>query len=477
MKSNDDRIPPLEKNQPRLVLLEVNQHVTPEPRIHYINHNFIVPTNASRVGLELSFHKDKLAQIFISLHDPQIFRGNRMNPGAKGDIVLDLWVSPDQASEGATPGALPTGEWRAQIDIERLNEEVEYRLIAYAEFSPVPEAEQPQLKKHIIVRPGIGWYKGELHAHSTESDGKYPVATVVQAALDAGLDFLSLTDHFTNSQWRKLDKLEQQTQIALIHSLEITSHQGHANLQGLQDWVDVYVDRPDWSINQAAESTHDQGGLFCINHAFSGDLAWRSFDFSWDNADLIEIYHNLEGANNNFHPGLWDMLLVTGYRIIGVAGTDSHDPFTGTDRINQVVTWVYADELSEKGIVAGLKRGNVYMSRGPEMRFEGINSDGDHVSMGENLEHKGAPVTLDIKVKAEQPLRLFVFRNGLLFDSQIVNGDPQSWHSVSVTDNHPPESGFYRLEFHSVFKHPQHPGIYWRDYTTMQVMSNPIWVM
>ena len=81
----------------------------------------------------------------------------------------------------------------------------------------------------------------------------------------------------------------------------------------------------------------------------------------------MEIYHNLEGANNNFQPGLWDLLLNQGHRIIGVGGTDSHDPFTGTDRLNQVVTWVYADELSEAGIIAGLRSGTAYISKRPEL--------------------------------------------------------------------------------------------------------------
>ncbi len=38
-----------------------------------------------------------------------------------------------------------------------------------------------------------------LLLYATESDGKYPVAEVVQAATAAGLQFLSLTDHFTTN--------------------------------------------------------------------------------------------------------------------------------------------------------------------------------------------------------------------------------------------------------------------------------------
>jgi predicted metal-dependent phosphoesterase TrpH len=466
---------PTPTNPTYQVLFTTQQTISPEPRIHYIDHYFEVPPGASKVGLTLSFFKKELAQIFLSLHDPSGFRGNRMRPGGKGEIVLDCWVSPDCSSEGAIPGDLPPGKWRAQLDIERLGETVDYTLIAYAEFEQVPKSSQLAYPDQLVINPNPGWYKGELHAHSTESDGKFPVATVIQAAQDAGLDFFALTDHFTCSQWWKLAKLAEQTKLALLRSLEITSHQGHANLHGLSQWVDVFVDRPSWSMNQAADDVHAQGGLFCINHPFSADLAWKAYDFDWDKADLMEIYHNLEGANNNLHGGLWDKLLSQGKRIIGVAGTDSHDPFTGTNRINQVNTWIYADELSEKGIIQGLKRGNVFISRGPEIRFTLQNQEGETAEMGQSLSTAGQPVSIQIKAQIDEQCRLFILRDGLLFDSFTLDRK-SDWTEVILSDASPPSSGYYRMELHKYFKHPDHPGIHWRDYSTMLAISNPIWV-
>src|SRR5690606_23056606 len=82
----------------RQCLLVVRRHLTPTPRIHYIDHAFEVPTGVSQVELALSFHKEKHAQIFVSLHDPNGFRGNRMRPSARGDVRLELWVAADSAS-------------------------------------------------------------------------------------------------------------------------------------------------------------------------------------------------------------------------------------------------------------------------------------------------------------------------------------------------------------------------------------------
>jgi hypothetical protein len=455
----------------RHTLLDISGHLTPEPRVHYINHTFDVGPEASRVGLVLTFHKEKLAQIFVSLHDPARFRGNRMNPGARGDITLELWAAPDDSSEGGIAGALPAGPWRVQIDVEQLGESTDYRLLAYAEYEAVPPALTWDFPDDHVVRHEAGWYQGELHAHSTESDGKYPVDTVVRAAVATGLDFFALTDHFTTSQWRKLvPHLEQP--IALLRSTEITSHQGHANLHGMQDWVDVYVDRDGWSMNQAAAAIHAQNGLFCVNHPFSGSLGWRAYDFDWANADLIEIYHNLEGGNNAYQIALWDRLLNQGHRIVGVAGIDSHDPFEGFHRLGQLVTWVYADHLSEAGIVAGLKRGRVYVSKGPELRFT-AHSGGQSAEMWESLP-PGA-ITLDVAVRADEDLRLYVLRDGLPFDSVPVTRTHGRWTTLTFHDQ-ARQRAYYRVELHSQYHDPAFPYLRWRDHTTMRALSNPIWV-
>lgn len=455
-------------------LLDVSNRLTPEPRVHYINHEVDVPPNASRVGLMLAFHKERLAQIFVSLHDPERFRGNRMNPGARGDIVLELWATPTDSSEGAIAGALPAGKWRVQIDVEQLGEDVEYQLVVYAEFDAVAEPFVLDFPDDHVVKAEANWYKGELHAHSTESDGRYPVDTVIQAAQDTGLDFFALTDHFTVSQWRKLiPHLEKP--VALLRSLEITSHHGHANLHGMKDWVDVYVDRDDWSMNQAADAIHAQGGLFCINHAFSGSLGWRAYDFDWGKADLMEVYHNLEGINNVYQVALWDQQLNAGHRVIGVGGIDSHDPFEGTHKLGQLVTWVYADDLSERGIIAGLRRGRVYVSKGPQVRFTA--SNGTHgATMWETVSAADGPVTFTVEVQTDEDLHLFIYKNGYNFDMKVIEAaGPHTWRGITFSDR-PTAKSYYRVELHAVRRDEIYPGIRWRDHLTFRAFTNPIWV-
>lgn len=465
----------------RHYLLNIDEHLFPNSTDKYIKHFVDVPDNVAKVGLVFSYHNEfsdvnpKKEVMFISLHDPKGFRGHRMNPGGRGDVTLELWATPDSSSEGAIPGELIPGKWLIQIDIRVLKGETDYQLKVYYEMAEeIPPVIDLTYPENHITKAEPGWYKGELHAHSTESDGKFPVEEVVGAAIEYGLDYLSLTDHTTSSQWHKLAKLVN-NKMALIRSLEITSHVGHANLQGISKWVNVYINQPGWDVNKAAKAVHDQGGLFCVNHAFSGHLSWQDFNLDWSLVDMEEIYHNLEGANNSYQLSLWDQHLNSGYRIVGVGGIDSHNPYEGLHELGQVVTWINADELSESGIVNGLKRGQVYVSRGPELRFEGHSKSGATAKMWESLPNDGS-VKLLVDFKWESPLNLFIIKNGMIIDVLSSNAEEKDWQRLEFTDQNPQESSYYRVELHDAGVKMPYTGILWRDYSTMRVLSNPIWI-
>lgn len=458
------------------VLLEERGTVRPTPRVHYIRHPFVVPEGASRVSVRLRYHKQRLCQLFLALFDPGSFRGCHMQPGAQGDIDLQLWVAPDDASRGGIPGALPTGTWHVQIDVERTAEVSEYLLTVEAEFG----SERPPLvvtyPAHYVSRPEVGWYRGELHAHSHESDGKAHVVEVVTAARRLGLDYLALTDHFTTSGYRYLAELHS-PELALICGIELTGHAGHANFHGLHRWHDVYVDgRDDWNITRVAQEVRAAGGLVCVNHPFATDLGWRYYGLDWGLVDMLEVDHTFEGPGNLLALGLWDDLLRRGHRIAGVAATDSHDPCSGRHRLGEIVTAIYADELSEQGLLDGIRRGRVYGTRGPHLELTAISAEapGCTVYMGGTVAPGRLQVDIDLD-KLEGPWRLHILKNGMPFECvEQLHGVEHQYH-ISVEDEATPGS-YFRAELHAIPPSSDLRTQRWRDWSTLLAFSNPIFV-
>src|SRR5688500_5239843 len=67
------------------------------------------------------------------------------------------------------------------------------------------------------------WLRGNIHTHSTRSDGHLPVEEVLRRYADMGYDFLALTDHDVVSNYRDLDAHG----MVLIQGNEITRGAPH----------------------------------------------------------------------------------------------------------------------------------------------------------------------------------------------------------------------------------------------------------
>ena len=455
--------------------------VSPATTDAYINHIFTVPAGTKRVTVTLEYTKPGLCQLYLSVFALDEYRGSRMMPAAIGAVKLELTLSEFAVSLGGIAGAIPSGEWRAQLDLERTAFTVDYRLsIELSDLEPVGseatdlQAATPEaVAATATLEPAAqtaGWYRGELHSHSTHSDGREDVAAVVASALHHGLDFISLTDHFTTAGWTELERLAP-PELCVMRGLEITGHRGHANLHGLQSWVNPFVDDPQaWNINNAAQAVHAQGGLFCVNHPFALDLGWRYHEFDWGLCDLIEVYHHLEGEGNSRQLALWDELLRAGQRITGVAGTDSHDPFRGRHRLGQVVTVVHADALEPAAIITGLKRGAAYVSLGSGLSFT-AQSGARQAGMGETL-HADNPVQLEIELsRLEHPARLVVLKNGWYFTH--IDLPTSAVQTVTLEDSDV-MNGYYRLEVYARAAQGQIGS--GREWAQTLCLSNPIFV-
>jgi hypothetical protein len=441
----------------------------------YMDVLFTVPKNVKKVGVRSTHErKESFPWIYISIFDPLSFRGSQLKYLREGVVTYDLWVTQTDSSFGCIPGDILDGEWRVQLDITQLRGPEDVFLEIYYQTEIQESRQLTPFFDERVLNKEPGWFKGELHSHTRESDGVLTVNELIDNAKSSGLDFFAITDHFTTSQWWKVDQ-SNLPEMVLLNSSEITSQSGHANVHGIKKWVDVYIDRDDWDPNSAAAQTHAQGGLFCINHVMSSLLAWRHYDFDWENADLIEIFHSLEGPNNMPQISFWDALLREGHHIIGVSGTDCHNPENKVEKLGKVVTWVHAEKLSQEGIIDGLKKGNVYVSHGPKMDFSVSSETGQIAGMGESIQLDSQPFKLTLSIESDKALRATVIKNGLFFNAKNIqpgDGEPQIIEFIDTK----PLPGYYRVELHEILTNKAYRGIEWRDFTTIQALSNPIWI-
>ena len=78
----------------------------------------------------------------------------------------------------------------------------------------------------------------DLHTHSSASDGTQTPAQVVQAAADAGLDVVAITDHDTTAGWDEAAAAARAAGIALVRGTEVSARSRNVSvhlLSYLQD--------------------------------------------------------------------------------------------------------------------------------------------------------------------------------------------------------------------------------------------------
>ena len=175
------------------------------------------------------------------------------------------------------------------------------------------------------------FYRGNLHTHSTRSDGTLPPEAVVEAYQQQGYDFLALTDHFLDSFGFPI------TDTRALRSSDFTTLLGaelHAPRTELgMLWHIIAVGLP---LDFAPPAADETGPALASRAAASGAFvglahpAWYTLTpndaRSVAAADAIEVY-NAGIAQWNDRGDAWylcDLLLAGGRRLNAYAADDAH---------------------------------------------------------------------------------------------------------------------------------------------------------
>jgi hypothetical protein len=212
------------------------------------------------------------------------------------------------------------------------------------------------------------WYRGNLHCHTTNSDGAMPPDRLVAHYSYAGWDFLAITDHWRVTTFPEGTALPD---ITLLPSIEIGTAPGATRAGTNYHVVGINVQeelpRREGTGPAAAQwyvdAIREQGGEAHVAHPYWSGLRLE------DMAEVrgcyaLEVYN----ADTEVHitrgnsAALWDDLLTERLPWRGIAVDDCHRP--GYDSL-RAWTVVKAPDRSPASLVAALRAGHFYASNGP----------------------------------------------------------------------------------------------------------------
>jgi len=221
-------------------------------------------------------------------------------------------------------------------------------------------------------REQLSWYKGNLHTHTTHSDGDTDPESVILWYKGHGYDFLSITDHNFLLKVMEYANLQDEG-FLLISGNEISDSYAEKSLHLLA--LGLYDDK---LVPSGGESVPEilQNNVAAIRKAGAVPvLAHPNYTWAFgademvgiEGCVLFEVLNAHPIVNNegdDTHPGteaMWDLALSAGKLIYGIGTDDMHKIATYPGR-----SWVMVrtSELSESSILEALENGDFYVSTG-----------------------------------------------------------------------------------------------------------------
>ncbi|MFO7532084.1 MAG: hypothetical protein R6W93_06450, partial [Candidatus Limnocylindrales bacterium] len=109
------------------------------------------------------------------------------------------------------------------------------------------------------------WFRGNLHTHTTNSDGDSPPDEVVAWYRDAGYDFLALTDHDLLALLG--DHAAAAGPMLLVHGEEVTAGDVHVNGLGIRSTIPPIIEATvAETLQRNVDAVVEDGGLASVNH-------------------------------------------------------------------------------------------------------------------------------------------------------------------------------------------------------------------
>ncbi|WP_240229457.1 CehA/McbA family metallohydrolase [Devosia lacusdianchii] len=325
---------------------------------------FDVPAGTTRIDVALAYPKAEDCVIDLGAFDPRDtgYPSAEGFRGWSGGARDSFFIATDDATPGYVHGDIPAGRWTVILGLYKVPDGGTEVAVTIALDSALRTIE-PQPAHTTPVRQGAGWYKGDLHCHTFHSDAKGSPELLHAAARQAGLDFLAVADHNTTTQ-RRYFHPQSSPDLVFVRAMEVTTAGGHANVYGVDAWIDFRMTRPA-DAHTLARLVHDRGGLLSINHD-KPPIAW---EYELPEADCQEVWQSTWMAWNWIALDRWQQRLASGLRLSAIGGSDYHQPAQlmpeGPLVLARPTTVLFLPELSEDAVLAAMKSGHGYVTESP----------------------------------------------------------------------------------------------------------------
>ncbi len=340
---------------------------------------------------------------------------------------------------------------------------------------------------------GRGFYLGDGHNHSYESDGRTSFLDNMMQLVEKRFSFILTADHDAKNpgndaaQQAALAELKKTFDgefIAIKGSEVTTSGNAHVLCYNFATTYETLTD-----TQTVIDGVINEGGLAFLAHPFLKGYYFKNIGEDPTKVDGytgftgVEIFNGetnwargWEGGHVDMNLEFWDRLNLTGYRkYFGTADSDGHDAIIqghGADAL-------LLDALTEENVHEALGTGRFYMTTGPALRM-----DLGGVTFGESYFVQGSATTT-LSIYAYDPdyaitkVELFKLVIGQSYEEAMANTvvlyerGEDTIHAFNYCQNITVKEG----EIYRVAVYTERGSNTWSDDTSPGfAFGNPIWV-
>ncbi len=312
----------------------------------YYTVDFTVPQDAARVTVAYTYAQPVKGVLrdFLPTNviDFGLMDGGGRFLGWSGSAHKSVFISEFESTHGYLCEPVRAGTWKILVG-------------AYHVLPPGVEVTYTVTLEEACERLLFG----DLHVHSTASDGKFDAYALGQMAKKRGLDFLGLANHNNFAENLRLPYIPG---VTFVPAVEWTHYKGHMNFFGVAaPFENSFVANSEAEMRALVDAVRARGAVVSVNHPKCPicPYLWESDDAF----DMVEIWNGPSRPTNLRGLAYWTGLLKAGRRLPAVGGSDYHRPGPFI-RFGNPVTAVYAPSARSADILESLKAGRAFVTSG-----------------------------------------------------------------------------------------------------------------